>query len=119
MPPRITAKNRQRHVFVRTFIREWREDRGLSQDRLVERVRETVDTFSKSTLSRLENGKQAYTQPILEAIAKALNLDPEDLIMRRPGEPIWSIMDNLKRMDPGEQEQIARIVATFPSRRAS
>lgn len=113
MPPRISPKARPRQTFPVTFIKAWRDDRELSQDQLVERVRERVSTFSKSTLSRLENGKQAYTQPILEAIAWALSLDPEDLIMRRPGDEIWSIMDNLKRMDAADRQQVARIVQTF------
>lgn len=97
----------------RTFIREWRENRGLSQDRLVERVREYAESFSKSTLSRLENGKQPYTQPILEALAWALDCSPADLIMRDPGSSIWSIMDELQSMPADQQSQIVQIIQTF------
>ncbi len=110
MPPRITRRTR---TIRPTFIRAWRDFVGLSQDQLVERVRERVDTFSKSTLSRLENGKQPYTQYTLEAIAWALGREPEDLIMRPPDSEVWSIVDSLKDMEPSEQAQIARIVATF------
>jgi transcriptional regulator with XRE-family HTH domain len=110
MPPRIG----HRHGRLRpTFIRQWREHRGLSQDQLVERVRERLDTFSKSTLSRLENTRQAYTQPMLEAIAWALGCEPEDLIMRTPDSPIGGVLSDIKAMSKAEQEQLARIVAAL------
>lgn len=96
-----------------TYIREWRKYRGLSQDRLVERVREQLLGFSKSTLSRVETGKQPYTQPILEALADALNCAPADLLMRDPSSPIWSIMDAVKALKPTEQNQVAAIIEAF------
>ncbi len=106
MPPRIG----HRHGRLRpTFIRQWREHRGLSQDLLVERVREHLDTFSKSTLSRLENTRQAYTQPMLEAIASALGCEPEDLIMRLPESPIGGVLKEIRAMTTAEQEQFIRI----------
>lgn len=110
MPPRVTQKRR---ILARHFIREWRESRGLSQDKLVERVRERVDTFSKSTLSRIERQEGPYSQPILEAIAWALGCEPADLIMRRPDEPIWSIMDQLRQVPESDLPQVERIIGTF------
>ena len=108
----------------RNFIRDWREAAGLSQDALVERVRERLETFSKSTLSRIENSRQPYSQPILEALAWALACEPGDLIMRKPDSPVWTTADNLSPAFPemindlrhltvAEQEQIARIIKTF------
>lgn len=107
MPPRVTPKHQRTH---RTFIRAWREHRQLSQDQLVERVRERVDTFSKSTLSRLENGKQPYTQSTLEALAWALSCEPQDLLMRQPDSDFWSIIDTLQAMDPTEQAAALRVI---------
>jgi transcriptional regulator with XRE-family HTH domain len=108
----------------RNFIRDWRTAASLSQDALVERVRERLATFSKSTLSRIENGRQPYSQPILEALAWALGCEPGDLIMRQPDSPVWTMADNLhpaipeivaylRHLSTEEQEQIARIVKTF------
>jgi len=96
--------------FQPTFVKHWREAAGLSQDRLVERVRENIPTFSKSTLSRIENGKQAYTQPVLEALADALGRAPADLIMREPTNQLWSILDSLAEMPPDDQHKVAVIV---------
>ena len=93
-----------------TYIRQWREYRGLSQDRLVERMREFVQGFSKSTLSRIENSKQAYTQHVLEALANALNCEPADLIMRDPNSKVWTIMDTLRQLPPEKQEVVAAMI---------
>lgn len=110
MPPRVTHKTRELRP---TYIRDWRKHRGLSQDKLVERVREKLLTFSKSTLSGIERSERPYTQPILEAIAWALGCEPEDLIMRRPGGAIWSIVDQLHDVPEDDLKQVAQIVSTF------
>ena len=110
MPRRITLTKRKLRP---TFIKSWRKYRNLSQDRLVERVSERVENFSKSSLSRIENSKQPYSQDILEALAWALNCEPEDLLMRDPESEVWSIMDTLKKLPPNEQAQVRRIVDTF------
>ena len=75
-----------------TFIRQWREHRGLSLERLADRLGTT-----KASLSRIERGLQPYSQPILEALAEALMCDPADLLMRNPTDPegIWSIWDSI------------------------
>lgn len=84
--------NAQRGRARRHFIREWRKARGLSQERLAARV-----GVSTASISQLETGKQAYTQPMLEAIADALAVDPGSLLMRNPEDPdgIWSVWDAL------------------------
>lgn len=92
---------------LRTYIREWRKFRGLNQTQLAERVE-----LEQGTISRLENGTIAYTQPVLEAIAEALNCAPADLIMRDPTQPgsLWSIWDQIQ---PIERDQALRVLETF------
>jgi transcriptional regulator with XRE-family HTH domain len=82
------------------FIAEWRDFRGLTQDMLAERL-----GTSKASISRIESGKQPYSQPFLEACAEALTTDAASLIMRNPAdkEAIWSIWDQAK---PGQRKQI-------------
>lgn len=111
MPPRVTARLKQPR---KNYIRAWREAAGLSQDQLVARAREHLETFSKSTLSRIENGSQAYTQPMLEALALALGRkEPADLLIRDPRSEVWTIWDTVRALPADEQAQIAQIVATF------
>jgi transcriptional regulator with XRE-family HTH domain len=104
MPKRIAfPKKRPRR---RTYFRQWRLHRGLSQEQLADRL----DT-SVASISRIENGSQPYTQDVLEALAEALNTDPASLLMRNPEDPeaIWSLWDNAK---PGERQMIVDIART-------
>jgi transcriptional regulator with XRE-family HTH domain len=96
-----------RHQYRRTFIRQWRLHRGLTLERLAERVGTT-----HASLSRIERGIQPYAQPLLEAIAEALQTDPASLIMRNPADPedIWSVWDHAK---PGQRRQIIEIAKTL------
>lgn len=91
----------------RVFIREWRKHRGLTLEQLAERV----DT-THATLSRVERGRQDYTQGLLEALAEALSCDPEDLLMRDPTDPegIWSVWDTV---EPVQKKQAIRVLKTF------
>lgn len=110
MPPRAKPKNLK---YRRNFIRQWRESYNLSQDQLVERVREYLPSFSKSTLSRLENAQSPYNQAQLEALAMALRCLPQDLLDRAPGSPGSEAIAALRALSPAEQAQIAQIIATF------
>lgn len=79
MPPRRTNWNRTPAQRRRTFIAEWREFRGLSQDDLAG----LLDT-TKATISRIENMKIGYSQDFLEACADALGTHPAVLLSRPP-----------------------------------
>jgi len=63
----------------RTFIREWREHRGMSQTELGEAV-----GLSTATISQIENAKTGYSQAHLQAIANALEIHPIDLLVCDP-----------------------------------
>src|SRR5581483_2652528 len=86
------AKKRARKTYRRIFLKQWREYRGLSQERLAERIGRSV-----GQISQLERGLIGYTQETLELLADALLCDPADLIMRNPQDPeaIWSLWENL------------------------
>lgn len=94
------------------YIKEWRLHRGLSLRRLADRLTDPV-TFerliSDASLSRIENGKQDYTQEVLEALADAFGCEPADLLMRNPLDPegIWSIWDTL---EPAQRKQAVEVV---------
>lgn len=70
----------KKRKFRPTYIRAWRKHRDLTLERLASRIDMTT-----SNLSKTERGEQAYTQPVLEALADALTCSPGDLIMRPPG----------------------------------
>ena len=102
---KVTPRFKQ-PVYTLTFVRQWRESRGLTLEQLAERVGVT-----HATISRLERGLTPYQQPLLEEIAEALNTDVASLLMRNPEEPeaIWSIWDQAK---PGEKRMIVDLAKT-------
>lgn len=96
----------------KTFIREWRNSRGITLERLADRLKEFHGLeITHASLSRIERGKQPYNQNQLEAIAEELGTDPPSLLMRNPQDPdgIWSIWEQAK---PGERQAIVEIAKT-------
>ena len=93
--------------FRRTFIRQWRQHRELTLEKLAERMDMTA-----SHLSMLERGLRGYTQETLEALAEALHTDVATLLMCDPtdAEAIWSIWDQAK---PSQRRQITEIARTL------
>ena len=101
-------------AYRRTFIRQWREHRYMTLEALAERVKainEALET-THASLSRIERGLQPYSQPLLEAIAEALQTDVASLLMRDPtdSEALWSIWD---QANPGERQMIVEIARTI------
>lgn len=62
-----------------TFMVQWRKRAGLTQEAAAARIGKT-----HGQLSRLETGKSAYSQPVVEALAALYGCTPEDLIGRDP-----------------------------------
>lgn len=110
MPPRIKGKDQE---FGPHFIRQWRKYRGYSLDALADKLAERVDSVSKSSLSRIETREQPYSQPILEALAWALDCSESDLLERDLNDPTWKIIDKIKRIRPEARPQVADILDTF------
>lgn len=79
MPPRKPNWNRTPEQRRRTFIAEWREFRGLTQEGLAD----LLDT-TKATISRIEGRKIGYSQDFLEACADALGTHVASLLSRAP-----------------------------------
>ena len=79
------------------YIKEWRKHTGLSVDRLGE-----IAGISGSMISQLERGKTTYTQNTLERLAKALGLQP------------WQLL----ACGPEENQELWRMVMNTPERRA-
>lgn len=106
-PLGMAPKHRQRR---RTFLREWREYRNLTQDAAADRI-----DIERSTLSRIERGLLPYSQDFLEAAAFAYMCDPADLLMRNPldEDAVWSITDNLRQADPATRATIETLISAL------
>jgi transcriptional regulator with XRE-family HTH domain len=90
----------------RTFLREWREHRELTQEQAAERL-----DLTQGQLSRIENGQSPYNQDFLEAAAYAYQCDVADLLMRNPlnADAMWSIVDQLRKATPEERDAVKRV----------
>lgn len=90
-----------------TFIKAWRKYRNLTQVQLAERL-----DVSHPTIGRVEKGETPYDQPMLEALAEALETDVASLLIRDPNSPdaIWSIWERAK---PAQRVQIIEVAKTL------
>lgn len=65
----------------RTYLAEWRENRGLTQQQLGDRLGVT-----DVTVSRWETGRALLNTNVLAAISEALSIEPQDMY-RHPDQP--------------------------------
>jgi transcriptional regulator with XRE-family HTH domain len=97
----------------RHYLREWREHRGLSLARLAARMIDQTgeEIISSVSIGRIERGQQPYSQPILEALADALQCSAEDLLAVNPlkdGEVV-DLMRLIREMDDAKRRQLLKI----------
>lgn len=91
------------------FIREWRQYRSMSLDKLGGEI-----GVSKGVLSEIERGKRRYNQDQLEAIAKVLRCTPGDLLDRDPNEnKTAEIVDIWDHIPTGRRDQAIEVLKTF------
>lgn len=96
---------RTKHYFA-----EWREYRGLTQERAIERL-----GWSQSKISRIESGKTPYNEDDLAAAAIAYDCSPIDLLSVNPlkeGELI-DITAMLRRAPSPVRQQILAVAGTL------
>ncbi|MEM1088246.1 MAG: helix-turn-helix transcriptional regulator [Pseudomonadota bacterium] len=73
-------------VMVNHHIRKWRKHRGLTLNELADRmeIEPGVRLISDVSLGRIERGIQPYSQPVLEALAEALQVTTAQLLSDDP-----------------------------------
>lgn len=95
------------------YIREWREHRGLSLARLAARMLNDNgdEIISSVSIGRIERGAQAYTQPILEGLAVALDCTVDDLLSINPKKDgqVVDLMRIIRQLDDDRIRQLAKI----------
>ena len=93
-------------LYRKTYIKEWREKRGLSLRRLADRLEQTPGgdlMISHTSIARIEKGQQPYSQPILEAIANALGVTASMLLEVNP-EKDGDVIDITLRLNKAPPE---------------
>jgi len=102
-------------TYKKTYIREWRKKRGLSLRRLADRLEQSPGgelLVSHASISRIEQGLQPYSQPILEAIAEALGVSPVMLLEVNPDKDgdVIDITLRLNKAPPQLRKQAIDII---------
>lgn len=96
----------------RTYFKQWRTKAGLTQKQVVDRLAMHEDPNMPATdasLSRIESGKQMYTQRILEALADIYGCEPDEIIGRDPTKE-GKVIDMVRHLDERRQAQIAAFI---------
>ncbi|MBN9431445.1 MAG: helix-turn-helix transcriptional regulator [Bosea sp.] len=101
----------QNSNFGRTNIRDWRLRRGLSLRKLAALTAVTATApplISHASLGRIERGEQPYSQPILEAISRALDVSVVLLLDSSPQQDpeILELVEDFKRLDDDQRKQV-------------
>ena len=81
-----TLSKRNRHP--KTFMKEWREFRALSQQELADELK-----TSKSLVSRYETGSFDWNRTMFLRICAALKIRPDELFVK----PLMSIEQRMRR----------------------
>lgn len=94
------------------YFKKWRKHRNLTQEQVVDRLAAMDDPLIPQTtasLSRLENGKQTYTQRILEALAEVYQCDPDHLLGRDPTKE-GELIDLVALLDERQRRQALAVI---------
>lgn len=94
------------------YLRKWRLYRRLTQMQVLDRLAVMEDELLPKTgasLSRLENGKQPWSQRILEALSEIYDCEAADLIGTDPDKE-GKVVDLLHRLDKGRLEQAYAVI---------
>lgn len=93
-----------------TYIRAWREKKGFTLDQMVGRLAEIEVAMTGASLSRIERGKQPYSQDVIEAIAVALDVTVSQLVEHDPTKPPAQIIDFVRRLSEKEAQQAEAVL---------
>lgn len=94
------------------YFKKWRKHRGLTQEQVVDQLSAMDDPLIPQTtasLSRLENGKQTYTQRILEALAEVYGCEPDQLLGRDPSKE-GEVIDLWGQLNERQQRQALAVI---------
>lgn len=67
-------------VIIGGRIKDYREDKKISQQIMVDRLKDLGISMSRETLSKIENGNRTVSAVELKAICSLLDLDVETLL---------------------------------------
>lgn len=92
----------------RIYLKEWRKAAHKTQAQVVAALEAMEDPnlpTTEASLSRLENGKQPYSERVLLALADIYGCEPWELIGRNPKKE-GLVIDMVRHLNEREQEKV-------------
>lgn len=102
-----TAQPKPFPRFKPPYIREWRQQKGLSLEETASRV-----PMDKGNLSKVERGLLPYNQEMLERLGDILGTEPGNLLSRDPTKE-GKVIDLVQRLNAGQLEQAERVLTAM------
>lgn len=93
------------------YLKEWRKHRKLTQEDVMDRLEIFDDPAlptTAATLSRIENGRQGYSERILEALSEVYDTPAGQLISRNPLKE-GEVIDFMQKLTEREQIKLRTI----------
>jgi len=103
-------KNVRKH-----YIREWRKFRGVSLRKLAARMESEPggeEIISYASINRIEKHEQPFSEPILYALADALDVEAWMLLKVNPLKE-GTVIDMVSRLTPDEQAKLSEMLKAF------
>ena len=97
---------------TRHYLREWRKHLGLTQGQVVDRLAALEDPnlpTTEASLSRLENGRQPYSERVIEALAFIYGTEPWEMIGRNPSKE-GLVVDLTHKLNTAQQRQVIALI---------
>jgi transcriptional regulator with XRE-family HTH domain len=108
-----------------TYIRAWREAGGMDRraggytlDEMVGRLEVLGVKITGASLSRIERGKQPYSQDLIEAIAEALDVTVAHLVEHNPDQPAATIISFDRALTAADVERAQTVLRAMFADRA-
>lgn len=106
--PRRRPQSRQKPLrWRKTRISDWRDEEGLTQQQVADRLAERGFDLDRVSVGRIEGGKQMPRVEVLEALAEILKTDINSLLNYTPAQA--KTLREFQALDSREQEIILRM----------
>ena len=104
--PRTRGSERRE---VPHFLRQWRQERQLTQQQLADRTGTT-----HGTISRIENGVIELSDYTIVRFARALSIHPGDLY-RSPHDSYWALCREMEKLSDERRATVMRLIYALDS----
>lgn len=92
---------------IPNFLKQWRNHRGLTQEKLGE-----MAGLTSSSISQIEHGKQGFSAESFLSLCRALNCTPAELLAHDPtkSDSFWPLFQEAERLVGRDRQRVWAIL---------